>query len=555
MALGFPGLGRWAAGMAAALLAVAAIPYAVVRSAARLEPASLRYVSGPEPETLDPAQATAVLEVRLLAALFEGLFRLDPATLAPVPAAARSFEVEPDARRYVFRLREGLSWSDGSELVAEDFLFAWRRAAEPATGAPLAAEAAAVAAAARAPDRHTIEIALPTPRPELPALLTLPCFLPVPRTAIARHGEGWTRPGHMVSNGPFRLERWDPGRGLRLVRNPYYHSPARLESIDALTIAAAALGEATALRLYEAGEVDLVFGVPDGALPRLRGRPDLEEGPGLGTVLLRMNLERPALGAAGLPRPTPFADARVRLALALAIEREALVKSVLRGAGSPAATLVPEGLAGYRSPPPPGGGLERARALLAEARAAGALVGPLAFELLFAASDEAARHGAEVLAAHWGQALGARVRLRPMERKAYFRTMRRRDYDMAWGSWIADYPDPENFLGIFRAHSGNNRTGFADARFEELLERARAAAQSAERLHWLAQAEARLLSLAPCAPLYRTHRVWLRRPGLEGLVANPLHLVDWHRVHWAVGARGEPPRGGTAHQAAAGERP
>jgi oligopeptide transport system substrate-binding protein len=529
---GFPGFGRWVAGGALALAAAVGLSWAVVSGGDALPPADLRYVSGAEPETLDPSFATALIEMQLLGALFEGLVRLAPETLSPVAAAAEAMEVDAEGRTYTFRLREGLSWSDGSPLRAGDFLYAWRRAADPATGAPLQREAEAVARASRAPDERTIVIALERPRPSLPALLTLPCFLPLKRDVIEAHDRGWTRAGVLVSNGAFLLERWDPGRGLRLARNPHFHTPAHLASIDAVTIATAALGDATALRLYESGEVDLLFGVPAVALERLRDRPDLEQGPRLGTVFLRLNRARPPVAEGRAERPTPLADARVRRALALALDRGSMIDGALRGAVVETRVLVPDGLAGYVAPGGQREDADLARDLLAGARADGTVTGPLRFELMYNASDETARHAVEVLQARWREELGAEVRLMPMERKVYFQTMRRRDYDVTWGSWMADYPDPENFLGIFRAASGNNRAGFADDAYERLLDLAERTAEPAERLGVLARAEARLLDLAPCIPLYNTHRVWMRRPGLAGLVANPMHMVWWHAVRW-----------------------
>ncbi|RME77152.1 MAG: peptide ABC transporter substrate-binding protein [Planctomycetota bacterium] len=517
------------AGGVAALAFAVGLPVWVARSVARQPAAALRYVSGGEPETLDPTLATAALEVGLLGALYEGLVRIDPRTLAPVPAAAERIELDATGCRYTFRLRAGLRWSDGVALEARHFLYAWRRAADPRSGAPLQREAQLVASHARAVDGRTIRIVLERPWPSLPAVLTLPCFLPLRPEVVEAAPRRWTRGRAVPGCGPFVLARWWPGRGLRLERNPYYRRPARLASIEAITIGAAALGEATALRMYEAGEADLLFGVPAAARARLRGREDYAEGPRLGTVFLRCNLRRPD------GRPTPLADVRVRRALALALDREALCSAALRGGGQPTRVLVPDGLGGYRSP----GGLPedaaRARRLLAQAQAAGAAPRPLRFGLLYSAGDENARHGIEALQRRWAEVLGVQLSLEPTERKIYFQTMRRRDYDMAWGSWLADYPDPDNFLGIFRADSGNNRTGFADPRYEALLDEAQRTVDRKRRLVLLARAERRLLERAPCIPLYHTLWSWLRRPGLEGLVPNAMQQLCWERLGWAPG--------------------
>lgn len=502
----------------AILLALGAAPLAAVRLAGEPPaPADLVFVSGPEPETLDPALATAVLETRLLGALFEGLVSLDPATLAPRLAAAERHEVDRDGR-HVFQLREGLAFSDGSPLSAGDFLYAWRRAADPRTGAPLAAEVALVSGGARALDARTIEIALDPPRADLLALLTLPIFLPVSRAAVEAHGERWTRPGNLVSNGPFRLAAWELGRRIRLERNERYRARARvgLASIEAITTSGAAPGDGTAFQIYETGGADLIFALPAGAAMALRGRPDFHAGPALRTTFLRFNCER-----------GPLANPAIRRALADAIDREGICARVLRNGERPAHSLVPPGLGGSDALP------RSDAAPPAERRALGARGST--FEILYAAEDESAAHMAEVIQAGWGERLDVRARLRPMERKAFYGAVRRREYEVAFGSWVADYPDPANFLEILRGNSGNNRTGWRSAEYDALLDRAARAGGEARARH-LREAEAILRREAPIAPLAYGTAAVLCRERVAGFVPNPLNFVAWADLRIAARA-------------------
>ncbi len=491
-------------------------PALVVAAIPPPEPADLVFVNGPEPETLDPAVAARIGDVRLCSALFEPLVALDPDTLEPRPAAARSFEVragEGGATFARFALHPGLRWSNGEPLVAEDFVAAWRRAAEPATGAPLAAEAREVAAGARATGPAEIEIILPAPRPDLLQLLSLPAFAPVHRSIATG------KPGDVVGNGPFRLEKWEPGRRLRLVRNEHYRAAAKvaLGSIEALTTGGGVSGgDATAFQIYETGGADLVFAVPSRAASKLRaaGRRDLHEREGARTYFLRFNPTRP-----------PLDDPVLRRSLSSAIDRASICRYVLRGGETPATGLVPPGLFGHghghgHGPAP------------APAPAPAPSPRPLAY--LYPATDDSAAQIGEVLQSAFAP-LGVHLRLHPAEPKAAFASVKRLEYDIAWGNWTADYPDPANFLGIFRSGSGNNRTGFRDPEYDALLDRAAAAPAPADRAALLAAAEARLLAAAPLAPLFFTPVTVLARPNLRGgrVDAPFAHVIPWANLEIA----------------------
>lgn len=503
----------------AATAALALPPVAALRALREEPPAALVFVSGPEPETLDPALATAVLEARLLSALFEGLVAIDPKTLEPRPAAAESFSADRDGRHFAFTLRGDLAFSDGTPLGPDDFLYAWRRAADPATGAPMRDLAALVAKRARISGPRTIEIALSEPRPDLLAALSLPVFYPLERRTIETWGEHWTRPGRLVSNGPFRLEAWEIGRRLRLCRNEHYRGgAASLASIEALTTSGAAIGEGAAFDIYETGGADLVFSVPAGGALRLFGRPDFHAGPALRTIFLRFNLRR-----------APLNDPALRRALSATIDREAIARRVLRNGERPAFGLVPPGLPGYEPLGPLPADPEEIEAVRRASRSLRAL------ELSYAAGDEAAASMAEILEARWRTGLGVALRLRPIERKVFYSAIRRGEYDIAFGNWAADYPDPANFLEILRSGSGNNRTGFFDSRYDALLDRAARATDEGARRALFLEAESLLWREAPIAPIAYAVTGVLCRERVRGFCPNPLNLVDWAALSVAEG--------------------
>ena len=252
----------------------------------RDEPADFTYVSGSEPETLDPALMTGVLEGRLVAAIFEGLTVADPQDLSPKPGIAERWTVSPDGRVYTFSLREA-QWSNGEPLTAHDFVYSWRRVLEQETAASYAYQLYYVKNAAaynegklkdfgqvgiRAAGPRELVVTLERRTPFFLSLTSFMTLLPVNRRCVETFGEAWTRPATIVTNGPFLLDDWLLGRRLRLRKNPRYWDAAnvRLDTIDALTVE----NSATGFNIYETGGADLLTTIPLTLVDVLRERPD-----------------------------------------------------------------------------------------------------------------------------------------------------------------------------------------------------------------------------------------------------------------------------------------
>jgi oligopeptide transport system substrate-binding protein len=548
---------RGRAGLRSALglatLAGLGVVLALASAGARLPPAELVFNNGAEVATLDPAAVSGQAELRVVMALWEGLTTRDPRTLEPRPGIAERWDVERDGRLLRFHLRAS-TWSDGTPLEAGDFVWSWQRLLEPATGAPYAPLLYSVAGARdwslstedeaaraarwnavglRAPDAHTLEVELERPDPTFLVVTSLPALFPVQRTALedarARFPgtweSRWVRPGALVSNGPFVLAARRVNDRLRLVRNERYWnaSAVALASVDVLAIEDAT----TALNLYLAGEIDWVERAPPRLVPALMERPDFHVAPTLATYFYRVNVTRP-----------PFDDRRVRRALALAIDRSAIVEHVTLKGEQPGWSLTPDGFHGYPRPELPHSGehardVAEARTLLAEAGFPGGQGFP-AFSIHFSTS-ETHRDIAEVVAAGWQRELGLEVRLRNEEARVSYDTQRRLDYEVSRSSWVGDFPDPVNFLDVFRSDGENNRTGWKDADYDQRLDRAAAERDPARRLELLAEAETRLLEELPLLPIYGYVTANLVDPRLAGFEDN---LVDEHplgRLHWKEG--------------------
>lgn len=482
-----------------ALATVAALSLRWTTEAPRRD--GLTVIFGSEPATLDPAMATTILEARVLRAFLEGLVVADGATLEPRPGVAEAWDVSEDGLTYTFRLREA-RWSDGAALTAEDFRWSWERAVTlPESknwemlacirGARALREKKTSAMGVEARDARTLVVTLERPVPYFLNLLTTPAYLPVPRAAVEAGGRRWTR--RFPANGPFVPAEWRPNDRIVGERNPRYREPSALASVTFLSVPP---GPAQ-FNLYAGGTVDWIADPHADLVADLAGRPDLHVSPLLAVSLVRFACNR-----------EPFSNARVRQAFSVSIDRERLT-SARRAGEVPWGRLVPPRLGHEPPAKPPLSDSPRS------------LLGPGAFpraRLLFQA-NKGEKIKAQVLQAVWKERLGIEVVLEGVDRQEWLRRMRAVDYELCLGSWVGDYPDPNTFLEIWKSDSPNNRTGWASADYDRLIERA-ARETGAARLGTLAEAEALLMEMSPAAGLYVPVTVELWRGNLKGVSEN-----------------------------------
>ena len=492
-----------------------------------------------DPTTLDPHKVGFPGETTVMTDLFVGLTSLDPQA-RPIPGCAESWVIDPDGRRWTFRMRAGLRWSDGTPLDARDFEWSLRRALNPRTAFPFAGRlfmirnARAVAAGTAPPealgvkaiDPQHLQIDLEHPAPYLDEVLAT-FAMPVPRRSVEVLGEGWIAPGRMVSNGPFLLQEWRPNAFLRLRRNPAFYDAAHV-MVDAVVHYPTAQ-PATAIRRYQAGELDFVVSVPAEQVNRLRAQfgEQLKVDPGIGLETLAFNV-----------RQGPTADPRVRRALSLAIDREALARNILRSPEQAAYGYVSPGVSRYP---------RRARVDFADWPAARRLSGagrllreagfgpanPLRLRLAFPAND-ANRRIAVVLDAMW-RAAGVRAELQAKEQRALVADIARGEFDAVRVQWLSAHTDPLAFLERLDGGAAGttlNPAGYRNARFDALLAAAAEEADVARRAARLYQAETVALADQPVAPLHWFVGRRLVSPRLTGWSRNPrsVHLSRYMSV-------------------------
>ncbi|MBX3736527.1 MAG: peptide ABC transporter substrate-binding protein [Candidatus Didemnitutus sp.] len=503
--------------------------------------AVLRIGNGAEPQDLDPQVMTAFTDQNIALALFEGLCALDEKTSAPVPAAAERWEVSADGLVWTFHLRANLQWSDGSPLTAGDFVASWRRALAPQLAAeysyllfPLKnAEAIANAKAdpatlgAEATDDHTLRLTLARPTPYLPALTANPIWFPVPPRvleqfgATAARGTAWTRPGNLVGNGPFTLKIWEPNARVEVVRNAAYWDAAtvRLERIVFFPTENMDVDE----RNFRAGQVDITNELPLAKVDTYRktAPESLRLDPFLETFFLRFNTTRP-----------PLNDARVRRALSLAIDREQLARTLLRGTRAPAPHYTPPDCAGYTAEARVPHDVAAAKALLA---AAGFPDGENFPTLdVQIKNDELHAKTLEAIQAMWARDLGVHVTLSPMEQKTWVSNQQSLNYAISSARWVGDFVDPVTFLDMFVGGGSNNWTGWTDRDYDAAIETAAAASEPAPRYAAFQRAEARLLDAAPIAPVFFGVRSYLISPTVKGWEPALLGFHQYKKVYLAA---------------------
>lgn len=370
----------------------------------------------------------------------------------------------------------------------------------------------------RVVDDHTLVMELENPTPFWLQLMGFYPLFPVHRGCLEEHGApAWTRPENIVTNGPYRIGFRRPRDRVRLVKNEHYWNKdnIRLDTIDALCVEKTT----TSLNMYMLGDVDWIPEPPTNLLRKLMEsdppRDDFLPARQLGTYYYKLNVERGAL-----------ADKRVRQALSLALDREEIIRTAVRGPQEPAFSLVPPGVVGYTSPPAMPANPERARQLLAEAGYPGG-TGFQKLEILYH-THEAHKAVAELVRKQWQRELGISVTLRNEAWSAYQDRLRMTQYDVGRQAWIADYNDANTFLDLYVSDNENNQTHWANAEYDQLIAAAESESDEAKRAKLLYRAEEILLDEAPIVPIYYYYSRNLVRPHVRGFYNN---LQDVHPLH------------------------
>lgn len=471
---------------------------------------------GPTPETIDPALNSSNDGGNMLQHLAEGLLKVDK-NGNTVPGLAESYEVSDDGLTYTFKLRKGLKWSDGSDLTAKDFVYSWKRVADPNTAAPYgqdvlgkvkgyeeAAGGNIDALAVSAPDDTTFVVELANPVPFFDKIAAFSTLVPVQEATIEANGDAWTlSPETNVTAGPYKLAEFTDGDRIVLEKNENYWDKDSI-TFDKITYRLIEDPNA-AYTAYNQGEVSMIKSVPSEEIPALKGTEEFHVDPLMGTYYLSFNTTK-----------KPFDNEDVRMALSLVIDRDYVANTVMQGTYLPANKMIGPGV----SDAAPDSSFEKvteekytkgvgsgdyeadvakAKELLAKA---GYPDGQGFPTIEYSTNDQGYHKSvAEYLQNVWKEKLGINTDIAIKEWKVFTADRRAGNYDVARNGWVMDWNDPSNLLNLFVTGSGNNDGKISIPEYDELMEKAATTINVDERFDYLHKAEQLLLDHAALTPV------------------------------------------------------
>lgn len=482
--------------------------------------------NGSEPASLDPHKVESDVEFNIISDMFDGLVAVKPdGTIEPRLAA--SWE---NKGNWIFHLREGITWSDGTPITAQDVVWSWQRLVDPKTASPYASylgnmnivNAADIAEGKKSPDTlgvkalddKTLEITLTQPTAAFLPMLAHPSLVALDKTLITRFAEKWTKPEHFVSSGPYTLSQWVVNERIVGKRNPRYWDDAHtvINQVTYLPISS----EAADVNRYRAGEIDITSTVPINQFALLKKTmpEQLDVSPHLATYYYEFNTTRP-----------PFNDARVRRALNMALDKEIIAGKVLGQGQRPAWLVSQPEIGGITLKNPDYASWPREKRI-AEAKKLLAEAGfgddhPLSFNLLYNTSESHQRI-AIAAASMWKKNLGVEARLQNQEWKTMLDAKRTGNFDAVRYAWIADYDDATTFLNNFRTGDSSNTSRYSNPAYDAALLNAAKAPDIAARGRYYQQAEDLLAQDVPSIPVYHYVRSHLVKPWVGGFTPDRL---------------------------------
>lgn len=476
-----------------------------------------------EPPSLDWSKSTDTTSALIEYNIMEGLteFDLDDPELGLEPALATEWSSNKDASVWTFKIREGVKWTDGQLLTAQHVVDGWERLLRPATASEYAYFLYSVKNArgynegklkdftqvgVKAIDDQTLQVSLEQPKSYFPYLMTHHSTYPIRLDVVQAKGDRWTEPENIVTLGAYKLKQWEHDKIMVLERNDdYYGEKAKTKYVLGYMINE----DSTALNLFEAGKIDVLDLLPSRELAQLRKHPGYKEVPTLGIYYYGFNIEK-----------EPFNNEKVRKAVSMAIDRKE-VTQLLAGGQVPLTSWVPRGMFGHEKDKGTGFDPSNAKKMLDEAGFKDRSKFPK-IKIGFNTNEDHQRV-AENVQAQLKRNLGIEVELANEEWKTYLKTLQTEPANIFRLGWLADYPDPDNFMNLMTSYSDNNHTGWADAKYDELIKKATAITDKEKRRKIYEQAQAILTEKeVPVVPIYSMVTQYLISDRVKNYPLNPM---------------------------------
>lgn len=488
--------------------------------------------NGEEPTTFDPPVGFNAVSWSPLNNIMEGLTRLNEEHL-PQPAIAEDWDVSEDGKTYTFHIRADAKWSNGDDVTAGDFEFAWKRALDPELAASSAflayliegaesynsGEGSADDVAVKAIDEKTLEVTLTSPQAYFLNIISLPTFFPINEKVAADNPQWFAEAATFVGNGPFKLTEWQHDSHLVMEKNEQYWDA---ETVKVDKIHWAMVDDSnTEYQMYQSGELDS-SDVPAELSEKLfeEGAVDIVEQAGL--YFFRFNVSQ-----------EPFQNKNIRKAFALAVDQQQIVDFVTKNREEPAYGFVSPGFTDAKGQDfrETNGDLlktniEEAKVLLEKGMEEEGY-DTLPEVVLTYSSSEQHKKIAEALQPMFKEALGVDVKLESVESSVFLDEQKQLKYQLSRSSFLNDFADPINSLESFQTGHSMNRTGWSNAEYDQLIKDAKNEANEEKRFELLYKAEQILMEEVPIFPLYFYNQPYLQNDAVTGVIRHPVGYIEF----------------------------
>ena len=496
------------------------------------------------PKTIDPQLNSAVDGSKVIRNTFEGLMR-EIENGEVENGIAEGYEVSEDGLVYTFHIRDNAKWSDGEDVTAKDFEYAWKRALNPNTAAEYAyqlfyikngeaynkGEASADDVGIKVVDNKTIEVTLESAVPYFVSLLAMPVYYPVRQDIIEENGDKWAlSPETYVSNGPFKMTEWSEKESMTFIKNENYWDAdnVKLETLVFRLID----DQTTTLSAFKNGELDIMEQPPTTEIQSLIDEGVAKVYPYLGTYFYMVNVSGKGLSSEAVDA---LQDVRVRKALSLAIDRNLITEKVSMGGEIPATSYVPEGVKDtqgntfHKDYSSVTTNIEEAKKLLEEAGYPNGQGFPtITFTYNTASNNQMI---AQAIQDMWKTNLGINVELKNEEWAVFQTTRNNFQYEVCRHGWIGDYNDPMTFLDMWVTASGQNNAGYSNEEYDSLIAQAKSEQDGEKRTELLRKAEDILMDDMAIIPIYYYTNIVCANDNVKGYVKSPLASMLFRQAY------------------------